>query len=176
MLFGIIGGVLAVTVLAVVLLIQATSPPDVSTQLYTLQARINTLTKVTSEQNKHLTQNELSSINSTLQATLKSTSTDIATYMESRKLKSSDKRASTAKKSEQTKYEALSKKLNDAYLTGTLDRSYANEMAYQLSMLKSMMQRIKSTAKSKNYNTLYDQALPSIDTLTDQLSKFQSTK
>lgn len=175
-LFGLIGGVVSVAILAVVILAQITAPPDVSKQLFALQARLTTLTKVAAEQNKHIAQNDLSNINSTLQTQLKTTSAGVTDYMTSKGLTSKDKRATAANTTEQATYTALSKKLNNAYLTGTLDQTYANEMSYQLAILKSMLQRLKTTANSKKFTEVYNTNITSLDTLVQQLNTFKGTQ
>lgn len=172
--FGLIGGVLLLVAGALFFLIQSAAPPNVGSQVYALQARIETLSAITEEQGKYLTQSELSTINSTLNASLTSMKTGLTTYAKG--LTSSTKGTSAAKTAESTYYKALSKKLEDAYLVGTLDRTYTTELQYELSILKSMMQRIKTTAKSSTYNSFYSNNTTSIDTVTGLLSSFQSTK
>lgn len=174
--FGLIGGVLVLVIGLMFFLIQSAAPPDVSTQVYALQARLDTLSKVTSEQGKHLTQNELSGINSTLGASLTSMTTNLSAYTKTRGMKTGDKAATAAKTSEATYYTSLSKKLDDSFLLGTLDRTYSTEMKYQLGILKSMMLRIKTVANSKSYNDFYTPGVSSIDTVSNLLSSFQSTK
>lgn len=175
-LFGIIGTVIVLAAVAVFMLIQSTAPPSAAAQLYSLQARIGTLDKITTEQGKHLTQSALSSINSTTGAMLKSMNTDIASYTKDRVGVTNGKLSLAAKNAEKSYYEELSTKFNNAYLTGTLDRVYSSEMAYQLSMLKSKMLSVKAVAKSKKYNDIYDSNLQSLTAISDKLHEFQNTK
>lgn len=174
--FGAIGGVILLAVATLFMLIQSAAPPSANTQLQALQARLETLDKVAAEQGKHLTQSALSSMNSTAGAMLKSMNADVTSYLKDRGVTAKDKSTTTAKNTEKTYYEKLSTKLNDAYLMGTLDRVYASEMTYQLSMLKSKMLGVKSSAKSKKYNEIYDSNIKSLDTISEQLSSFQNTK
>lgn len=173
--FSLIGGILLSTGIGLFMIIKSTSPPDVSTQIYTAQARLDTLVKVTSEQGTHLTQNDLSSINSTLGATLKSMQANLKSYADTKGYKTA-KQPVTIKKTETLYYEKLSQTLNDSYLTGTLDRTYSGEMSYQLTLLKSKLQKLKAAANSKAFTEFYNKNIPSLDTVIEQLSKFQSTK
>ncbi len=175
-LFALIGSVVAVAIIAMVVLANLASPAGTSEQTYALQARIATLQTVTTEQGKHLAQNELSIINSTLGATLKSMAADLSAYEKAHNFASDGKAATSAKTTEKKYYDTLSKKLNDAYLTGTLDRTYVSELVYQLGILKSKMQRLKSSANSTSFNDFYTSNIASIDSATKQLSQFQSTK
>lgn len=174
-LFGAIGGVIVLAIVAMFMLIQSTAPPSATTQLYELQARINTLDKLTTEQGKHLTQSDLSTINTNVGVMLKSMSAQVTAYMKERG-STGDKSSATAKSAEKTYADKLSTKLNNAYLTGTLDRLYASEMVYQLSILKSKMQSVKAAAKSKKFNEVYDNNVPSLDKISEKLSSFQNTK
>ncbi len=70
--FGTIAGILVALGVSLFIIIKSTSPPDVSTQLFALQTRLDTLGKVVNEQGPRLVQNQLSNINSTLGATIKS--------------------------------------------------------------------------------------------------------
>ena len=176
LLFGGIAAVILLAVGAVFFLIQSAAPPDISIQLYTLNERVKTLSTVTSEQGKKITQSELSSINSTLGTVLTSMSTSLGDYMKARGLKSAAPPI-TILTAEKSYKEKLSTKLNDSYLTGTLDRSYANEMAYQVAILKSKMLSIKAAADgSKAYNDFYATSTTSLGVVSTSLDKFQSTK
>lgn len=172
---GLIGGILLITGLALFMLIKSTAPPDVGTQLYALQARLDTLNNITNATGKRLTQNNLSSINSTLGTTITSMQANLKTYMDARGYKNATGIAA-AKKVEKSYADKLSQTLNDAYLTGTLDRSYSSEITYQLSILKSKLQKIKAAANSKSFTEFYDKNIPSLDMVSDQLAKFQNTK
>lgn len=174
-LFGLLGALLLAVGIALVVMVQAAAPPSVSSQLYAAQARLDTIVKVTSEQGSHLTQNKLSSINSTLGATTKSMQANLTSYMTTRGLKSAAAKAA-ATKTETAYYNDVSQRLNDSYLTGTLDRTYPSELTYQLTILKSKLQKIKVAANSKAFNAFYDQNVPTLDTMVKQLSAFQSTE
>lgn len=175
-LFAAIGGVILLAIVTMFMLFQSASPASSSAQLYGLQERINTLDKITAEQGKHLTQTGLASINSTTGAMLKSMNQDVASYAKDRGLNSASKEATKAKNTEKSYYEELSTKLNNAYLTGTLDRVYSSEIAYQLSMLKSKMLSVKTAVKSKKFDEIYQTNIESLNTVSEKLASFQNTK
>lgn len=174
-LFSLIAVILLVAGVALFFLIKSSGPPNASAQLYSLQARLETLAKVTKEQGPRLTQNKISGINGTLGATIQSMQTNVKTYMDTKGIKDSKASAAT-KKTETPYYDKLSQTLNDAYLTGTLDRTYVSEMTFQVTILKSKLQQLKSTARSTSFNEFYDKNLPTLDTIIEQLNTFQSTK
>ncbi len=173
--FGLIGGVLIAAAIALFVLVQSAAGPSVSSQLYAAQARLDTIVRVTNEQGSHLTQNKLSSINSTLSTTTTSMQANLASYLTTHGYKNTTA-AAAAKKTETAYYTKLSQTFSDSYLTGTLDRTYPSEMVYQLTILKSMLQKIKAGANSTAFNDFYNQNVPTIDTMVQQLSAFQSTE
>jgi hypothetical protein len=173
--FGAIGAVIISAIVVLFMLIQSAAPPSATTQLYSLQARIATLDKLTVEQGKHLTQSDLSTMNTNVGVMLKSMSAQVGAYMKERG-SASDKTSVAAKSAEKAYAEKLSTKLNNAYLTGTLDRLYASEMVYQLNILKSKLQSVKAVAKSKKFNEVYDNNVPSLIKISEKLSAFQNTK
>ncbi len=168
-------GILSITGILLFVLIQAFSPPSVGAQLYALQARLETLNTVTTSTGKRLTQNNLSNINSTLGSNLRSMKDNLKKYMDDKSYKSGEL-SLQAKKTEATYASKLTQELEDAYLTGTLDRSYSGEIAYQITALKSKLQKLKATTNSKAFNEFYEQNVASLDAATEQLNKFQNTK
>lgn len=171
--FGMIAGVIALGVFLMVVM-TGSGRPDVSSQTKLIQARIATLQSVTAEQQKHLKQNELVSVNATLSTTLTSMMSSLDDLKKAQGIKSVPLVQSTTEKAYQT---SLSGKFNDAYLTGTLDRTYAGEMAYQLAILKSMVQKLTSISpNSQSIKTFHESSIPSIDVASKQFSDFSASK
>lgn len=149
--------------------------PNTSAQSAIIQERLRTLKQVSKEQQPHLKENEISSMNATLTASITSMDAELASL-----LSSSGKAVKVADRPKEEKevayYGALSKKLNDAYLLGTLDRSYATEMTYQLTILKGQLQKLRSIAKSKSVTEYYTKNVETLDTIIKRFSEFQGTK
>ncbi len=176
-LYGAIAGVIAFMIGAFLLINSLSKPTDFTTQARSLQSRLATLQTVVEQQQKRLQQNQLSSMNSTLKTSILSMNSDLNTILAARGIKSTDATvAATAKKTEQPYLTKLTTKLDDAYLTGTLDRSYASQMAYELTIVKSMMQSLRSSANAKSVNEFYDHNIKTITTAIDEFSKFTSSK
>lgn len=175
-LFGGIGAFLLLAIGALLLIVNLASPPDFSAQARTIQARLATLETVTDQQQKRLQQNQLSSMNSILKTSLLSMDSDLTTILTARGLKTTDAALTAAKNTEKTYLATLTSTLNDAYLTGTLDRSYATQMAYELTILKSKIQSLKSTASSTAVTDFYNNNVTTIDTAIDAFASFTSSK
>ena len=167
--FGLIGGVLLLAFAIVMMMVN--SQPNYTKQAQSTLARIETLQAATKEQQSRLTENELSSMNTTLTTSLGS----MGTELKDAKIKT--ELLGDAKKTEKAYSDKLSKTLEDAYLTGSLDRVYAREMSYQLSILKSYLQKLKTA--SGNRKAIADYVATNsktLDAATKSFSNFTSTK
>lgn len=171
--FGLIGGVLLLAFSAVMMMIN--NQPNYTKQAQSTLARIETLQAATKEQQSRLTENELSSMNTTLTTSLGSMGTELKSSLKDAKIKT--ELVGDAKKTEKAYSDKLSKTLEDAYLTGSLDRVYAREMSYQLSILKSYLQKLKTA--SGNRKAIADYVATNsktLDAATKSFSNFTSTK
>lgn len=113
-------------------------------------------------------------MNATLKTSLLSMDSDLSTILTARGLKTTDAALTTAKTNEKTYLTTLTSTLNDAYLTGTLDRSYATQMAYELTILESKLQSLKSSANSTSVTDFYNRNIPTLNTAIDAFSNFTS--
>ena len=170
--FGMIFAVIAIAIFAIVMMTAGSGAPNFTTQAKTAQGRLLTLQKVVDTQQKHLTDNNLRATNTTLSASLTSMNSDLKEIMKKNAIKSSE----TTLGAEKKYGEALTAKLDEAYLTGTLDRSYASEMTYQLALLKTQLKRLKIQSDSKSVTEFYDKNVASIDFVSKQLSEFSGAK
>lgn len=171
--FGLIGGVLLLAFAIIMMMVN--SQPNYTKQAQTTLARIETLQAATKEQQSRLTENELSSMNTTLTTSLGSMGTELKSSLKDAKIKT--ELLGDAKKTEKAYSDKLSKTLEDAYLTGSLDRVYAREMSYQLSILKSYLQKLKTA--SGNRKAIADYVATNsktLDAATKSFSNFTSTK
>lgn len=171
--FGLIGGVLLLAFAIVMMMVN--SQPNYTKQAQSTLARIETLQAATKEQQSRLTENELSSMNTTLTTSLGSMGTELKSSLKDAKIKT--ELLGDAKKTEKAYSDKLSKTLEDAYLTGSLDRVYAREMSYQLSILKSYLQKLKTA--SGNRKAIADYVATNsktLDAATKSFSNFTSTK
>jgi len=165
--FGLIFGFLAIIVTAVAV-ISGAGTPSITAQATLMRDRVRALKIVTVEQQKRLAQSDLSGLNATLTASLTTTATDL-TELLGEKVGSGngDKPKDETMKAFQA---SLSQKLNDAYLAGTLDRTYASEMAYQLKLLRTQMKKLAATGKTKAAKNFYNKNAPTIDTIAQKLA------
>lgn len=172
---GLAGGAIIAVIAAAVMLI-GSGGPDLRTQAQTLQARINTLQTVADGQQPHLKENAISEANATLSSTLTSINADLAKIMADKKIKSSDGQGNDIKATEKTYATALTKKLDDGYQRGTVDRTYTSQMTYELTILRSKLRNFKSSANSTSVDKFSDGAISNVDAILKSYASFAATK
>lgn len=170
--FGLIIGFLTVVGFVMFLLLGGMGKPSITAQLFATRDRVQTLAAVTKEQRHHFGTNELTSLNATLSASLNSMNTDLTTLAGGKNVKNKNKKAIEKEKA----YAAvLSQKINDAYLAGTLDRSYATQMAFELRTLSAMINKMRKASKDPAVATFQEKNIPTLDTITKKLTEYSES-
>lgn len=173
--FAPIGGIILVALAAVIIFANA-GPPDFSTQAKSAQSRIITLQTVADGQQTHLKENTISEANSSLASALTSMNTELTAIMKTKGIRVADSTKVAVSKTEKAYAENLTKKLDDSYQRGTLDRTYASQMTYELTVLRSTLNRMKNTANSKSVTTYVNSAVTNIDAILKAYNAFSATK
>lgn len=168
--FGLIGGVLLAVVAAVAML-ASSGGPDLKTQAKDIQGRIATIQAVSDAQQAHLKEPVLSEANATLSTTLSSMSTEFTALLKTRKIVVTK----SVLPAEKTYAETLTKKLDDSYQRGTLDRNYPTQMTYELTILRSKIRKFRSEASSKTVSAFCDTATKNIDTILGAYTKYNAS-
>ena len=174
--FAMIGLIIGVLVLAFgALAFLNGGQPNYTQEAQATYARIETLQAATKEHQSHLTENELSSMNATLTTSLGSMASELETTMKEAKIKT--QLSGKEKEKEKAYADNLTSTLEDAYLTGTLDRVYARQMSYQLNILKSQLQKLRNASGNrKAIKDFYNTNSKTIDAATKSFNDFTSTK
>ena len=154
--FALIGTVIASVIIILILIINP-GASDANSLIQPIRDRTDTLNKVVDENEGRLTQTEIAEAR--LDAIIKE-----------RKIQ---KKSSSTEKSY---LEALQKKLNDSYQKGKLDSSYATAMTYELTILKSQLNKLKKVSDSKSIRSFCDESINNIDVILKAYHDFASTK
>ena len=173
--FGLIAAFLAIVFFALFMMLGG-GTPNVKAQATTMRDRVRTLATVTKEQQGRLTESDLTSMNATLNTSLTSMNSELTTLVGEKQSSNGSTTAKPKEKKEQAYLDKLSTKLNDAYLRGTLDRTYSTDMAYQLAILKSQFQKLASTSKSSAAKEFVAKNVPTLDAAIKEFSEFSATK
>ena len=167
-----IGLAIAALVIIIIGSILSASGPKNTEQDYLSQIYLRTdnLTKSIEKYNKYVKSSELRSMGNSLSAVLTETNYNVTTYLrEVLEVKSPGQPEKEKIVTDETAHaEELDKALEDGRLSGTMDRVYAREFAYEIGMLSALeseaIARTKNdtlknelTTSSNNLGTLYDQ-------------------
>ena len=168
--FGLIGSVL-VSVILVFVMMMSSQGPSVNELIPPISKRIDTLATVAKAETTKLTQNEIVEANASLSSSLNSMKAQLDAIIKERKIK-----ATGSSSTEKAYLENLQKKLDDSYQKGTLDRTYTTQMTFELSSLKSQINKLKRTSKNKSITEFCDSAITNIDTILAAYGKFEGSK
>lgn len=171
--FGLIGGGIIAAIFAVILL-ASSGGPSPNEQLIPISERIATLQSVTSAEQNHLTEDQISQANAALSSSLSSMSTSIQAIMKERNIK--DSSGSSTAKAEKTYGTTLTTSLDNSYQRGTLDRTYTVQMTYELTVLRSRITKLRQSTSNKELLAFCDTSLNNIDIVLKAYASFDATK
>lgn len=146
---------------------------DLSRQLYT---RIINVNKTISTYNPKLKSSQLRSISYSLSGTLTGTEAQLGAYL---KATYPDSNAPLSPSAETAQLETASiTKINDtlytAQLNGTLDRAYATQIHFQVSLLMSMTSELLSRDQDKNLSQILDNFYSNLNTIEQSLDNYSN--
>ncbi len=167
--FALIGTVIASVIIILILIINP-GASDANSLIQPIRDRTDTLNKVVDENEGRLTQTEIAEANTALNSTLTTMQTRLDAIIKERKIQ---KKSSSTEKNY---LEALQKKLNDSYQKGKLDSSYATAMTYELTILKSQLNKLKKVSDSKSIRSFCDESTKNLDVILKAYHDFASTK
>lgn len=168
---GLIGGILVALIVGIMIMMSS-GGPDLATQAKSISGRITTIKTVVDAQQKHINDTSLSETNITLSALLTTMSTDLTATMKAKKITVTSKQSTT----EKTYAATLTKKLDDAYQRGTLDRTYAPQLVYELTLLRTKLAAMKKTSSSTSIDTFCADAITNLDAIIEPLQNFSATQ
>lgn len=170
-------GVVIAAIIAVFLFIgiALNGRPSTSEQMMKLYARLNTLQTITSTEQKSLKDTQLRTANSSLSLLLTNSIRDIGKTLTTGS-SNGVKVPQTLTASEKAYAQKLTDKFTDAKLNVELDSTYAREMAYQLSLVHTMMKSLYNGASSNSTKMLLQQTSDTLTPLQQTFSDFSGSK
>lgn len=173
MIGAIVVGILALAFFAFTLLSGGSSTP--SDRVIAINLRLQTLQTISKTQHKKLRDNKLQATDGNLAIYLTNTLRDIEKPATAAKidLKKVSKERLATEASYKTK---LDDAFRDAHLNAQLDTTYARQMAYELSVLRSLMTKLKASSGSKSVKEFVDTSTPSLDAIEKDFETFSTTK
>jgi hypothetical protein len=144
----IIVGILAIITISIII---ANSSGQTVKTLEKLSARLQATAKIASDSQPKLKSTELKSLNSNLKIYLTNTNRDMTTQLALENIDTAKLDKNLIADEANT---TMTARLEDARLNAVFDRTYAREMAYQISTIETLMQEIDNTSPSANIKTL----------------------
>ena len=171
-LWGLIGGGLLLAVLAILAIASAGGPSN-KEKLTTFAARMSSLQAISEDVQEDIQSSELRTLNSNLTLVLANANRDLAPLLSDQKISLKEK------KNEQVKAVAadtteLTDRLEDARLNAVFDRTYAREIKYYLTSLRSEMRELYGASKSTSLKEVLASTDKNIKPLRGDFSSFNA--
>lgn len=171
-------GIGAVAALIVIMIIGAALGGGGSAQdkLVAVKLRMDRTMEVIQDYQSSVKSSNLRSSSASLYGVLSNTNTQLTSYL-------ADKYSYTDKKADKNlteeadlNAEELSGDLFEAKITGTLDRTYAHKMAYEISWFANQEVSLINSSKDENLKSILNTSYQSLDNLYDNFNDFSETK
>lgn len=167
-LWGLIGGGLLVVGIFMMMLFSS-GGPSTSERLTDFLYRVQSLKELVSQSDENLQSSKLRAANSGLSSVLSGVQTETSTLLSG----ASEKIATKPPKGSAilTEYEQIDAKLEDARLNVAFDRTYAREIVYQITKLRTEMSVIYDDSSSAELRTFLESADEDLKALSSDIEK-----
>lgn len=172
-LIGMIGGGLIVLVIALAITLSAITNAN-REPAQKLSARLAVTQSVADDAQSNLKSSQLRSLNSDLRLFFTNTSRDIATPLTAFGV-SADALPDRVTADETKIGEGISNRLEDARLNAVFDRTYAREMAFQLSTMIALLQQMYYGAPNESTKTFLDTTYRNLQPIQKGFADFNAT-
>ena len=172
----IIGAVVAIIVIAVAGSLLGGSGNAGRDRVYELKYRLDNTISVINVYQPQVKSSVLRSNSASLQGVFINTNQELGKYIEDNyKIKEQDVNKKLIEQATLEK-EGLETDLFEARINGTLDRIYAHKMAYEISIILSMENKLLGSTKNDTLKLLLDKSITSLDNLYNNFNNFSEGK
>ena len=173
-LFGILGGVLLLSIILAVVVMTLPKPSSASDELSRLYLRSDAVNKLITTYNKSVKSSSLRSHGTSLSTVLTDLKTSSSSTLKDSYGITPSSLALSAEDSALVQKSASA--LETARLNGILDRSYASELAYQISHLLILEDLARSKTSDAYIREYLDSSSASLQALESEFSNFSDSK
>lgn len=156
-----------------------TSSDSANEALLRTYFRVQKTSEITKNYQSKIKNSDLSAINSGLSSSLSSDETKLKSQLESAgvKIPSTEKELSASRIVSEVNEEAneLDSTLDDAFLNAVLDRTYAREMNYRLSVINSSIKGVKSKTRSTSAIEILENISKNLETSIKQFTDYSQS-
>ena len=144
--------------------------PSPTTKLAALSARLTTLQSIATKWHNTISDSDLVNTNGTLKVLLANSIRDVNAPL------AGTKPSKVLAASESEKKKKIDTEFTNAKLNVQFDSTYAREMAYQLSIVHSMMKTLYSSSNSKSLKNLLATTDNNLSPIQKSFEKFSASK
>lgn len=169
MIVAIVVALLAVVLFAFTLF---SSEPSIKQETVALQQRMLTLQEITDDHHEYLKDSDLRGVDSSLQLFLADSLKDIEKPLTELGI-DPEKAATEQLLAKEAAYKAdIEATLEDARLNAVLDRTYARELVYELSVVRDMMKDIASQSESESLDEFLTSSDANLTPIAQRFEQF----
>lgn len=167
------GGVLLFILIAIIGAIIGSGSVSLENELIKLQLRIDSTSEVISEYQPKVRSSALRSSSASLSTVLANTSSKLTSYLaEKYDYKKNNKDNNKITEQIKTEQDGLLNELFEAKITGVLDRTYAQKMAFEVSKILTEESNINKKNRDDELQGIINESYGSLENLYDNLNGF----
>lgn len=170
-----VGGLVAFIVLAIFGTILSSGKVDLKTRCAALRLRLTNTAEVISDYQNNIKSSALRSNSASLRAVLSDTSNKLLGYLEEKYSLKDGRESKDLKEEAKLNKENLEASLFEAKINGILDRMFAHEMAYEVSLLITEETSIYNAGDSA-LKSIMETSLTSLKSLHEIFDNYSETK
>lgn len=174
-LVGIIG-IVGLILLAIVGAVLNSGKSNEKSTVLTLRLHVNSTVDVIDEYQKHVKSSILRSSSASLKTILSATDTDLKNYISEKYTGKSDKSEKKIEETAAKEKEELLNELFNAKINGLLDRTYAHQMAYQITNIMNEETSLYNSTKNDALKEILSHSFDSLENLYSEFNDFSETK
>ena len=165
-------------VLIIILFSNLAAPTEsVKDKLVSLKLHATNLSKTIGTYQPHVKSSVLRSSTASLNSILVNTTSSLTNYIADQyKTKDDKSTPANIKKKEEKLTTALEEELFNARINGLLDRTFANKMAYEITVISTREKEILKLTKNDNLKDILNSSLNSLDTLYNSFNNYSDAR
>lgn len=167
------GSVLLFILIAIIGAVLSSGKGSLESEIIELQLRIDSTIEVISEYQPKVKSSSLRSSSASLSTVFANTSNKLTNYLTDKyNYKQNSKDNKTIAEQIKTEQDGLMNELFEAKITGVLDRTYAQKMAFEISKILTEENNVSKKSKDDELNAILSESYGSLENLYDNLNSF----
>lgn len=167
------GSVILFILIAIIGAVLSSGKGSLESEIIELQLRIDSTIEVISEYQPKVKSSSLRSSSASLSTVFANTSNKLTNYLTDKyNYKQNSKDNKAIAEQIKTEQDGLMNELFEAKITGVLDRTYAQKMAFEISKILTEENNVSKKSKDDELNAILSESYGSLENLYDNLNSF----